>query len=270
MSLVNWLKAPADRDLIARWTAAPAGAAHVLSVPQPPDPEHFEFLAVGDTGDSERSGSRVSPQDAVAEQMAADAALPETGGRAQLVLHTGDVVYMTGERRLYDRNFRRPYAPFLTPESTVDDLVFRIPFLPVPGNHDYYDFAGWAKVLVRTPLLGAGVRAIAHELFAYNVPESGSGMGAAYMQAFVDGHSADSLPAQHPSSYEPGRRTRLPNRYYRFQFGSVDFFALDSNTLEAPPPTVDAAALRQDAAVRVKTLQARARSLEREFQRDQR
>ena len=31
---------------------------------------------------------------------------------------------MTGERRLYDRNFRRPYAPFLTPESTVDRLVF--------------------------------------------------------------------------------------------------------------------------------------------------
>ena len=31
-------------------------------------------------------------------------------------------------------------------------------------------------------------------------------------------------------SYRPGAFTRLPNRYYRFRYGGVDFFALDSNT----------------------------------------
>src|SRR5262249_12778589 len=110
-----------------------------LAIPPLADPIRFVFLAVGDTGDSEAAGPHFSPQDAVAQHLAADAALPDSAGDAALVLHTGDVVYMAGERRLYDRNFRRPYAAFLTPESTVDRLVFRLPFLPVPGNHDYYD-----------------------------------------------------------------------------------------------------------------------------------
>src|SRR5439155_4847482 len=139
----------------------------------------------------------LSPQDAVAQHLAADAALPGSDGRACMVLHMGDVVYMTGERRLYDRNFRRPYAPFLTPESTVDNLVFRLPFLPVPGNHDYYDLGGWAIWLTHLPYLGAGLRALAHELFAFSLPEGGSEMGRAYMQAFVDAEadtSAGPLP----------------------------------------------------------------------------
>ncbi|HEY9871791.1 MAG TPA: hypothetical protein V6D12_00020, partial [Candidatus Obscuribacterales bacterium] len=36
--------------------------------------------------------------------------------------------------------------------------------------------------------------------------------------------------------YEPGSFTRLPNRYYTFRSGGIDFFALDSNTFNAPPP----------------------------------
>ncbi|MEL7401335.1 MAG: hypothetical protein AAFN68_12300, partial [Pseudomonadota bacterium] len=31
-------------------------------------------------------------------------------------------------------------------------------------------------------------------------------------------------------NYQPSEFTRLPNRYYRFRYGGVDFFALDSNT----------------------------------------
>jgi hypothetical protein len=267
LGVENWLKIPPDRDVIARWTVHPDKAMqHSLAVPPPANPDQFEFLVLGDSGDADASGPRRSPQEAVAAELAADAALPGSSGRACMLLHVGDVIYMTGERRLYDRNFRRPYAPFLTGESTVDRLVFRLPFLPVPGNHDYYDLGGWGMALSRLPLLGAGLRAIAHELFAFSLPEGGSGMGKAYMQAFVD-PDADTTHA--PLPYRPGEQTRLPNRYYRFRVGLVDFFALDSNTLDGPPPSIAAAHVRADAAERVRGLEARARVLDRELRRDQ-
>jgi hypothetical protein len=56
----NWLRTPADRDVIARWTTGGAppddespeeqALRHRLDLPQPPDPERWEFLALGDTG----------------------------------------------------------------------------------------------------------------------------------------------------------------------------------------------------------------------------
>jgi 3',5'-cyclic AMP phosphodiesterase CpdA len=262
VDLVNFFKSPPDREVIARWTKLAGASGHRLELPSAPDPERYCFLALGDSGDSAAMGTRLTPQDAVAKFMAEDAALPETGGDARFVLHTGDVVYMTGERRLYDRNFRRPYAAFLTPESTVDNLVFRLPFLPVPGNHDYYDFSGWATQLTKLPVIGAGVAAIARELFSFQIPQGGSDMGAAYMNVFVDGDG--SAPV-----YEPGVRTRIPNRYYRFRVGSVDFFALDSNTLDAPPPETDLAAERERASQRVGELEKKAKTLRRQILRDE-
>jgi 3',5'-cyclic AMP phosphodiesterase CpdA len=266
-ALSHWLKSPPDRDVITRWTVGGDGAMrHELALPAPSDPDHFEFLALGDTGDSEASGPQLSPQAAVAEHLAADAALPGGSGRALLVLHTGDVVYMTGERRLYDCNFRRPYAAFLTPASTVDHLTFRLPFLPVPGNHDYYDLGGWGIALARVPFLGTGLRALASELFAFSLPEGGSGMGRAYMQAFVD-LQADT--SREPLPYRLGESTRLPNRYYRFRVGSVDFFALDSNTLDVPPSSANGTRVRMNATEQVRMLEARARALDRQLRRDQ-
>src|SRR5689334_12161241 len=109
LGIDNWLKSPADRDIIAAWTVgADREMGYALALPPLSASERFEFLALGDSGDSDASGPRLSPQNAVARQMIADAALPESAGRAVMVLHTGDVVYMTGEHRLYDRNFRRP------------------------------------------------------------------------------------------------------------------------------------------------------------------
>lgn len=263
VDLVNFFKSPSDREVIERWTTTPGPRPYAIDLPAPPDPERFSFLALGDTGDSAGMGSQESPQDAVARFLAQDAALPGSSGDGQLVLHTGDVVYMTGERRLYDRNFRRPYAEFLTPESTVDHLTFRIPFLPVPGNHDYYDFSGWGAWLSRIPLLGRGIAAVARELFSMQVPQGGSDMGAAYMNAFVDPDAGKT-----GSTYRPGIRTRIPNRYYRFRVGNVDFFALDSNTLEAPPPFKDLAAEREEAAKCVAALETRAATLTAEIKRD--
>ena len=37
-------------------------------------------------------------------------------------------------------------------------------------------------------------------------------------------------------NYQPGQFTRLPNRYYTFRSGGIDFFALDSSTFNAPSP----------------------------------
>ncbi|BDI28287.1 hypothetical protein CCAX7_003380 [Capsulimonas corticalis] len=259
LAIDNWLRSPADHDIISRWTVgAGQERSHALSLPQPRDPQRFSFLALGDSGDSESAGPGVSPQDAVAREMVRDTRLAGDSG-AVMVLHMGDVVYMTGERRLYDRNFRRPYSPFLTESSTVGDFTFRLPFLPVPGNHDYYDLGAWAKWLANAPLVGAGLRALWHEIMSFNVPEGGSEMGKTYMDAFVDLQADTSL---HPLPYALSARTRLPNRYYKFQLGNVDFFALDSNTLDAPSPQADSGQVRQDAADRVTDLEAKARAVD--------
>lgn len=264
LALINWLKAPASREIIRRWTREDPSGDHSLDLRLPDPGDAYELLVVGDTGDAEVTAAGPAPQDAVARCLAEDAHLPGSRGRGLLVLHTGDVVYMTGERRLYERNFRRPYAPFLTPESTVDRLVFRIPFLPVPGNHDYYDFASWATALARAPGVGAGLRAVARELFAFNMPQGGSDQGRAFMEAFL---RPEPSPLPGPLPYIPGEATRLPNRYYRFRVGSVDFFALDSNTLEAPPPSPAAAGEQARAEERVSQLRKQARQVDRELRR---
>ncbi len=275
-SVSNWLKTPNDRDVIARWTVGATNAtdtrpSYRLEFPDSEEESSnapWEFLVVGDTGDADSAGPKDSPQDAVGREMARDASSPVGNGNGRLLVHTGDVIYMTGERRLYDRNFRRPYAPFLTTGSTVGNLTFRLPFLPVPGNHDYYDLGTWASWLARVPILRKGLRAITHELFAFGLPEGGSDMGRAYMEAFVN---PDADTRTEPLSYIPGEKTRLPNRYYQFSRGNVDFFALDSNTLEAPAPEeTNLAQVRLDAKKRIATLEAKAEELETLLRREQR
>src|SRR5207244_7970412 len=100
-----------------------------------------------------------------------------------------------------------PTPPSLPPASTADNLVFRTPFLLVPGNHDYYDLRGWVRWLARAPIIGPGLRAIIQQLFAFGMPEGGSDMGRAYMEAFVD-LTADTSAS--PIAYRPGILTKLP------------------------------------------------------------
>jgi hypothetical protein len=243
---LNWFYHPNDREIISRWTKEGSNEErdHALAIESKAPESSWSFLALGDTGDSDRFGNSISPQSAVATFMAQDCGLagedaafggkPPMTSPAHLVIHTGDINYLTGEERLYDINFIDPYRAFQTPESHFANLVFRVPFLPVPGNHDYYDLHGWlSKVMTASSWIGLS-KVLTHFFYrlGLSVPLGGSDRGAAYMAAFVD----DEKSSPQPLPYQPGVRTKLPNRYYQFRQGNVHFFALDSNTLDTPPP----------------------------------
>lgn len=247
---LDWFYNPADREIIRRWTVGSRDEArrHELAIEGTPPPgSEWCLLVLGDTGDSDRFGAHVSPQSAVATFMAQDCGLlqetpqgkpiagaPPLASPARMVLHTGDINYLTGEQRLYDINFIDPYRAFQTPQSHFHDVVFRLPFLPVPGNHDYYDLHGWvSKIMTIGSWIGLS-KVLTHFFYRLNlsVPLGGSDTGAAYMEAFVESNPE----SPQPLTYRPGERTKIPNRYYQVRQGNVHCFALDSNTLDAPPP----------------------------------
>jgi len=76
----------------------------------------FTFLAIGDSGTGSEEQKRLA---AIFQR-----------DPAALVIHTGDLAYPTGTFESYDRNYFDFYQ----------ELMARVPFFPVPGNHDYYDF----------------------------------------------------------------------------------------------------------------------------------
>jgi Calcineurin-like phosphoesterase len=213
----------------------------------------FTFCVLGDSGSGVHRRDR--PQRRVAELML------KLAPSAQFILHTGDVVYLVGSSEQYPENFIRPYRELLisgddagdrrsqsVKQIRYDSMVFNRPFLPVLGNHDYYDLPiayGVLSQLLR-PL---------RQAFRYyidiDVAWHGSYQGDAYARAFLDylKDIPESALQQHlerhytaPTatgkglSYQPGKFTRLPNRYYQFRYGGIDFFALDSNTFNAPLP----------------------------------
>jgi hypothetical protein len=212
------------------------------------DPGTFEpvsFLVLGDSGTGRHRSS--SPQRQVAEHLLAQSA------GAQFVLHTGDVVYLVGSSEQYRENFIKPYREWLVggedyDHIAYDNMVFNTPFLPVLGNHDYYDLP---------PLLGflAGITGpLRYALRSYidiDVGWHGSHQGDAFARAFMDylkavpgpklgqhleRHYRGQLDGARCLSYRPGDYTRIPNRYYQFRHSGVDFFALDSNTFNQPLP----------------------------------
>lgn len=75
--------------------------------------ESFRILAFGDSGSGDEHQYRL------AEKMAS--------AGADIVVHTGDLIYMEGERKDYPEKFYRPYA----------SLIARVPFYPSMGNHDF-------------------------------------------------------------------------------------------------------------------------------------
>jgi 3',5'-cyclic AMP phosphodiesterase CpdA len=210
----------------------------------PEDNQAFSFLVLGDSGTGRHRSS--SPQRQVAKQLLAN-------GNANFVLHTGDVVYLVGSSEQYRENFIKPYREWLVPSDNYkhiayDRMVFKLPFLPVLGNHDYYDLP---------PLVGffAGISGpLRYALRAYvdlDVGWHGSFRGDAYARAFLDylkavpeGRLGDHLANHYTGkvdgsrclAYQPGEFTRVPNRYYSFRYAGIDFFALDSNTFNQPLP----------------------------------
>lgn len=210
------------------------------------DSPEFSFLVIGDTGSGSHRG--YNPQRRVTEMM-----LPHCD-KSRFLLHTGDVVYMVGSSEYYLQNFIKPYREFLVggeqPERIAyDRMVFSLPFLTVPGNHDYYDLPLFYGLILGTT---QPLRSLLRSQLDLDIGWHGSGQGRAYARAFLDylkdikseeelsrhldRHYTAKTDTGRCLSYEPGRFTRLPNRYYTFRSGGIDFFALDSNTFNAPAP----------------------------------
>ena len=208
------------------------------------DSEEFSFMVIGDTGTTCQYGYH--PQREVAKLMLQHR--PE----CRFILHTGDVIYTVGSREYYPTNFIEPYREFLkggeNPQNIAyDNMVFDTPILTTLGNHDYYDVPLKYRVLTGPTLK-------LRRLFRYKDFEigwHGSEQGDAYAKAFLDylarfdqkqleSHLDEHYTAKtyngHCLRYEPGHFTRLPNRYYTFRYGGIDFFALDSNTINDPSP----------------------------------
>lgn len=218
----------------------------IISSDQGMDHAEFSFLVIGDSGSGRHRGH--DPQRRIAEQMATHQE------DCRFVLHTGDVIYLVGSSEFYSQNFIEPYREFLVggenyKQISYDQMVFKIPFLPVLGNHDYYDLPilyGLAAQLTY-PL-----RRLLQSRIDFDIGWHGSFQGKAYAQAFLDplwllqrqgklGEHLDRHYCAETSTgrclkYEPGQFTRLPNRYYTFRCGDIDFFALDSNTFNEPVP----------------------------------
>jgi 3',5'-cyclic AMP phosphodiesterase CpdA len=207
------------------------------------DDRAFSFLVIGDSGSGPHTDHH--PQRQIAEQM-----LPHLQD-CRFLLHTGDVVYQVGSSEQYPENFIKPYREWLMggdrPDRIAfDNMVFRFPFLAVPGNHDYYNLPRLYSIFVQLThplrkLLGLNLNP--------NIGWRGSGVGDAYARAFLDylkGVPDDQMAAhlnRHYGPwdettwglrYQPGQFTRLPNRYYTFRSGGIDFFALDSSTFNDP------------------------------------
>lgn len=223
---------------------------------QPGQEDPFHFLVLGDSGTGRHRFH--SPPRRIAERL-----LPHKPDAAFL-LHTGDVVYLVGAADQYRDNFLRPYREWLQDGEqwsslSHEGMVFNQPFLPVPGNHDYYDLS-FPVALVA----GLTLPLRRHLQWFHDVDAGwrGSGQGEVYAQAFMD--VLHQLPPsrleQHLEThydavwdghrclhYRPGRLTRLPNRYYRFRHAGVDVFAIDSNTLISPvAPSKDRRSLQQE------------------------
>jgi 3',5'-cyclic AMP phosphodiesterase CpdA len=210
------------------------------------DNSEFSFLVVGDSGSGKHRGH--NPQRKVAELM-----LPHHS-ECRFMLHTGDVIYLVGSSEYYQQNFIQPYREFLLggehPQRIAyDQMIFKLPILPVLGNHDYYNLPILLSLASLTTL---PIRRLLRSRLDLDVGLHGSRTGEAYARAFLDYLQAFQLPGELNNhlnqyytaktdtgdclSYEPGHFTRLPNRYYTFRYGGIDFFALDSNTFNDPPP----------------------------------
>ncbi len=222
----------------------------------PGSDDAFHFLVLGDSGTGRHRFQ--SPPRRIAERL-----LPHKTDAAFL-LHTGDVVYLVGALDQYRANFLRPYREWLHQghawkKMSPEGLVFNQPFLPVPGNHDYYDLSLPVALLAGLTL---PLRRYLQWFDDVDAGWRGSRQGDAYAHVFLD--VLNQIPPARLTAhlnlhydavwdghrclrYRPGVNTRLPNRYFRFRQAGVDVFAIDSNTLITPEkPTTNRRNLMRD------------------------
>ena len=211
----------------------------------------FSFLVIGDSG----CGSHLKhhPQRKIAEMML------QHQSDSSFILHTGDVVYQVGSSEYYQQNFIDPYREFLVgsehpQQLEYDQLTFKQTFFLVPGNHDYYDLPLIYGILAQATWLP---RRFLRGRIDLDVGWHGSHKGETYSRAFLDylvdlkvkanleqyldTHYTATYNGDRCLDYQPGKFTRLPNRYYTFRYGGIDFFALDSNTFNQPLAIPDTA-----------------------------
>ncbi|NEP18132.1 MAG: metallophosphoesterase, partial [Leptolyngbya sp. SIO4C1] len=194
-----------------------------LVLPDETRADAFSFMVIGDSGAGYHSGD--NPQRRVAEW------LMENSDGCEFVMHTGDLIYLVGSSEQYRENFIEPYREWIVggespAQIRYDQMRFKLPFLPTPGNHDYYDLPIVYGLLMQVfgPLLKL------FRQFDLDVGRHGSYQGDAYARAFLDyltevneadlaAHLDRYYTAQTHTgralSYQPGQFTRLPNRYYR-------------------------------------------------------
>ena len=239
------------------------------------DNPNFSFLVIGDSG----CGSHLKhhPQRKIAEMML------QHQQECSFILHTGDVVYQVGSREYYHDNFISPYREFLVggenpKQLEYDRLTFKLPFFLVPGNHDYYDLPLIYGILAQATWLP---RRLLRGRIDLDVGWHGSDCGDAYARAFLDylveiksqanleRHLDTHYTANHTGNrclrYQPGKFTSLPNCYYTFRYGGIDFLALDSNTFNQPlaiPNTKEGATRRAKLLAIKSELEARERKIQ--------
>lgn len=211
------------------------------------DNPEFSFLVIGDSGTGRHRGHH--PQREITKLL-----LNQSDYHPRFILHTGDVVYLTGSAGYYPHNFIKPYREFIVggdnyKQIAYDQMLFNLPFLPIPGNHDYYNLPLFYGAMAE---LTWPIRHLFGSRVAFDVSWRGSRSGDAYARAFLDylqGFNNPNDLERHLDQYytaetstgrclryQPNQFTRLPNRYYTFRYGGIDFFAIDSNTFNAPIP----------------------------------
>jgi hypothetical protein len=220
---LDWMQLPSVGELAARRPPCPDPVASAA-----PWPSHRRVLvALGDSGDAgEPVVGRLSALEAIAEAVSAEMAPPVGAGQASALLHTGDLVDPCGEPRLWQRCVLQPFRRLLEPGPEGEPAVplrGRVPFLAVPGNHDYADPAPWVATVLRTRRLGAALRSAARRYFHYPLPAEGSDRGRSYLR--LVGAALPEAPAPFGA---------IPHRYYRCSLGPVELFAVDSNSLTDP------------------------------------
>lgn len=228
-----------DREKIRERTQR-QNKPYQLHLPDPDDENCFSFVALGDSG---YGGSRRDPdwsklkKDEMKKSkelkkalksdskflVADEMKVEEDSKDVDFIFHLGDIVYMSGAAEGYKDRFIGPYHHWLASgaDSDYENMVFKKPFLPIYGNHDYYDIDD------AVPIIGDVIGELRDSI------GQGSSNGKVFEDAFVETGAGAAPNGQ--LLYFRDKRTRIPNRYYWFVHGNCAFFALDSNTLEGTP-----------------------------------